>query len=386
MKCMEFIQDVLIVVMVISEFQIECVGLLDICDLLMLLFSFNMNLLQIELQGMMFCLCGVGMIGNNIGFESFVGVFFDGVYLSCLGIVFGDQFDVEVIEVLCGFQGMFFGCNVLVGVFNLCIKVFSFIDMFGFVNFMVGNFNQFNIQVGIGGLIFEKVGFCIFGVWCQQDGFMELISGVEICNCDCVFFCGQLFFDFSEKLLLCIIGDYFDVDEQCCDVVVFIDIFGQLGVFVVVGLLVNGGVINLGDEVFENQFSNFEQFQNFFDQFGILLEWNYNFNDSMMLIYIGLYCEFIVLSVQYIDFNLFDIFFVCFEVVNGFEIFNDIDIWMQELCIVGDIECVFWFFGGFVLNEEIFENVGLGFGCDFIVNMDVVFWNFVFVGSSFVFG
>lgn len=57
--------------------------------------SFNMNLLDMELGGMMFCVCGVGIMGNNIGLESVVGIFFDGVFLSCLGIVLGDLVDVE---------------------------------------------------------------------------------------------------------------------------------------------------------------------------------------------------------------------------------------------------------------------------------------------------
>lgn len=45
-----------------------------------LLLSFNINFLDIEIGGIILCFCGVGIIGNNIGFESVVGIFIDGVY------------------------------------------------------------------------------------------------------------------------------------------------------------------------------------------------------------------------------------------------------------------------------------------------------------------
>lgn len=377
-KRTESIQDVPIAVTAISELQMERAGMKDIRDLPTLSASFNMNSSQTESQGTTLRLRGVGTTGNNIGLESSVGVFLDGVYLSRPGIALGDQLDVEAIEVLRGPQGTLFGRNVSAGALNLRTKAPSLTDMSGFANFSAGNFSQFNVQAGTGGPISESAGFRLSGAWRSQDGFMESITGAESRNRDRFLLRGQLLFDFSEKSSLRIIADYSDADENCCDAVVLSDTPGQLGVFAAAGLPANGGVTNLGDEAFENRRSNSEQFENPFDQTGISYEWNYNFSDSTTLTYIGSYREFSASSVQHTDFNSLDIFSVRPGASNGFESFDDIDSWTQELRIAGDTERVSWLFGGFASNEEILEQSGLGLGRDFTANMDAVLWNFAF--------
>lgn len=130
----ESLQDVPIAVTAITPLQIERSGMLDIRDLPMLASSFNMNSSQTESQGTTLRIRGVGTTGNNIGLESSVGVFLDGIYLSRPGIALGDQLDVDSIEVLRGPQGTLFGRNVSAGALNLRTRRPSLTAQSGFLN------------------------------------------------------------------------------------------------------------------------------------------------------------------------------------------------------------------------------------------------------------
>ncbi|MEM9622484.1 MAG: TonB-dependent receptor plug domain-containing protein, partial [Pseudomonadota bacterium] len=92
------VQDVPIAVTAIGAEALERAGVQDLRDLSTVATSFNMNSSQTESQGTTLRIRGVGTTGNNIGLESAVGVFLDGVYLSRPGIALGDLMDVEAIE------------------------------------------------------------------------------------------------------------------------------------------------------------------------------------------------------------------------------------------------------------------------------------------------
>ena len=151
----ESLQEVPIAVTAVSELQMERTGMQDIRDLPKLAASFNMSASQTESQGSTLRIRGVGTTGNNIGLESAVGVFLDGVYLSRPGVALGDQLDVEAIEVLRGPQGTLFGRNVSAGALNIRTKKPSTGDTSAFANLTAGNFSSFNIQAGVTGGIVE---------------------------------------------------------------------------------------------------------------------------------------------------------------------------------------------------------------------------------------
>ena len=65
---------------------------------------------------------GVGSASRNIGFDSRVGVYVDGVYMGQSPAVNQELLDLERVEVLRGPQGMLFGKNTVAGAISLVTK------------------------------------------------------------------------------------------------------------------------------------------------------------------------------------------------------------------------------------------------------------------------
>ena len=65
---------------------------------------------------------GVGSASRNIGFDSRVGVYVDGVYMGQSPAVNQELLDLERVEVLRGPQGMLFGKNTVAGAVSLVTK------------------------------------------------------------------------------------------------------------------------------------------------------------------------------------------------------------------------------------------------------------------------
>ena len=65
---------------------------------------------------------GVGSYSRNIGFDSRVGVYVDGVYMGQSPAVNQELLDLERVEVLRGPQGMLFGKNTVAGAISLITK------------------------------------------------------------------------------------------------------------------------------------------------------------------------------------------------------------------------------------------------------------------------
>ncbi|MCA8905329.1 MAG: TonB-dependent receptor plug domain-containing protein, partial [Hyphomonas sp.] len=65
---------------------------------------------------------GVGSPSRNIGFDSRVGVYVDGVYMGQSPAVNQELLDLERVEVLRGPQGMLFGKNTVAGAVSLVTK------------------------------------------------------------------------------------------------------------------------------------------------------------------------------------------------------------------------------------------------------------------------
>jgi len=99
-KRAQSVQDIPIAVTAVTPKQLERQGILDIKSLSSVVGGLSIQSSQTESQGTAIRIRGIGTTGNNIGVESAVGVFIDGVYQSRPGVALGELVDIEQIEVL----------------------------------------------------------------------------------------------------------------------------------------------------------------------------------------------------------------------------------------------------------------------------------------------
>jgi iron complex outermembrane receptor protein len=135
---------------------------------------------------------GVGSSSRNIGFDSRVGVYIDGVYLGQSPATNQDILDLERIEVLRGPQGNLFGKNAEAGAISLITKKPSE-EFEAKVLFGTGNYDSKRARASLNLPLGEKV-FTRLAVNVQKrDGYADnLGTGDKIGDQDGVSFRGQL--------------------------------------------------------------------------------------------------------------------------------------------------------------------------------------------------
>lgn len=370
------VQDIPVAVTAIDELQLQRAGVQDLRDLPILSPSFNMNSSQTESQGSTFRLRGVGTTGNNIGLESAVGVFLDGVYLSRPGVALGDLFDVETIEVLRGPQGTLFGRNTTAGALSVQTKKPVLDGREFWADATAGNFDGYQVRAGGSlPLVEDRLGVRLAGSWREQDGFARsLTSGAESMNRDRVSLRGQLLWLPREDMELRVIADYADADEDCCDAAIIQETsLVDAGAFAAAGIPGGAGVVASGTRAESRRQTNADPFANPFDQWGVSVEWNWDLPWAT-LTYLGAFRDFEAESVQDSDFVALDVFSVRPEEANGFVSFDEIETWTHELRLQGVAGRLDWLVGGYYLDEEIVEQQGLGLGTDFGRNTSAVGW------------
>ncbi|MFW6093213.1 MAG: TonB-dependent receptor [Pseudomonadota bacterium] len=381
-------QDVPTSVSAFSDQQIERSGMQDMRDLTVLSPSFDMNSSQTESQGSTLRLRGVGTTGNNIGLESAVGVFLDGVFLSRPGVALGDMFDVERIEVLRGPQGTLFGRNTSAGAISITTKEPLLDEREFWANGTVQNFDGYDVEVGGSAPIIENtLGFRIAGAVRERDGFIDSVaSGAESMNRDRWSVRGQMLWLPTPNMDVKLIADYADADENCCDGAIVrespaIAALKGTGAFEAAGLPSNAGVIASGEDALDDRETNADEFENPFEQWGLSLELNWDLQDVGTLTYIGSFRDFEADSVQDSEFVALDLYSVRPSEANGFATFDEIDTWTHELRLQGVNGPLEWMVGGYYLDEEIVEQQGLGLGTDFGPYFNVLS-SFAFAGAD----
>lgn len=305
----ESIQDVPIAVTALDPEILDRAGVTDISTLDSVAPSFNMNSSDTTTGGTTLRIRGVGTTGNNIGLESSVGVFVDGVYLSRPGVALGDLMDLEQIEVLRGPQGTLFGRNTSAGALNVKTKSPNLNEVEGFANLTRGNYDLTNLQAGISiPVIDDTLAFRVSGAIREQDGFVTSVTGEESHNRDRVVVRGQALLDLEQAGTLRAILDYSEAKENCCHAVWFQDI-ENTAVFEGADLTPGGGAPNVGPSALGDLKSNDSEFFNPFEQTGFSLEYNV---DTALgeLTYIGSYRDFEDESFRSTDYTTLDIFTV----------------------------------------------------------------------------
>jgi iron complex outermembrane recepter protein len=213
------VQDIPIAVTAVTPVELQRQGIEDIRTLGAVSASFNLQSSQTESQGTSIRLRGVGTTGNNIGLESAVGVFIDGVYQSRPGVALGDLVDIEQLEILRGPQGTLFGRNTTAGALVVRSKRPNLSEFEGFANASYGNFDSIGVQGGVSApLVQDKLGIRVTGSYRKRDGYLQnIITGEDANNRNRYMLRGQLLWEPTADITLRIIGDYQKTNEECCD-------------------------------------------------------------------------------------------------------------------------------------------------------------------------
>ena len=209
------LQDVPISVSVTSADTLEKAQIVDLKDLQSVVPSLKVTQFQSAGQTN-FTIRGFGNGNGNIGIESSVGVFIDGVYRSRSASALADLPDVERIEVLRGPQSTLFGKNVSAGAISVVTKRPQF-TWGGRAEATAGNYGSIQANASITGPISETVAFRVYGSVNQRDGyFKNIVTGADVNNKDRYSVRGDLLFEPNSDFSIRIIGDYNKINEECC--------------------------------------------------------------------------------------------------------------------------------------------------------------------------
>lgn len=115
---------------------------------------------------------GVGAPSRNIGFDSRVGVYLDGVYLGQGPSVNQDLVDLERVEVLRGPQGTLFGKNTVAGAVSLVSKKPSG-EFEGKATVNVGNFNAVEAKLNVDFAFSDEVSAKLAVSSRTRDGYVK---------------------------------------------------------------------------------------------------------------------------------------------------------------------------------------------------------------------
>ncbi len=155
---------------------------------------------------------GIGDFSRNIGFDTRVGVYVDGVFVGQSLAVDQGLVDVAQVEVLRGPQGTLFGKNSSSGVINIISNQPVFGEASGEVRLNVGNFDLFSGQVTANVPLGETAAARFSIVAQQQDGYIEnLFNDINLMSNDHLLARGRIRFQPSDNFDL---NFSFDIREQ----------------------------------------------------------------------------------------------------------------------------------------------------------------------------
>ena len=281
----ENVQKVPLAVSTFTGKNLENAGVRDVKSFETVSSSFNISNSNSESGGTTLRVRGVGTTGNNIGLESAVGVFLDGVYLSRPGVALGDLIDVAQIELLRGPQGTLFGRNTSAGAISIKTQKPNLQEVEGFINGSYGNFDFTNLQAGVSvPLVRNKIAIRLSGAYRKRDGYVTNQAGHNSFNRNRYTMRGQVYLEPNDDLKIRLIADYAKSNENCCDLVILRETsYVDRGLFALAGLPANGGVPVAGRQALKDRRTP----ANFLSgddtrQWGVSGELNYNFGDTTL--------------------------------------------------------------------------------------------------------
>ena len=211
-KRAENIQDVPISITTFSTEQLDRVSassLKDIGSFVPNLHYSDRSSLQTEIT-----IRGVGGDSRNIGFESGVGLYVDGVYAGRTSAYNLDLADVAQIEVLRGPQGILFGKNTTGGALNITTRRPS--DTFeGEVRASYGNYNAIRLKGHVSGPLSEGISAKLTVATWDRDGYLDnVFNGQKLQSEKRRAVMGQVRVQPSEALDILVSADYTKDDQD----------------------------------------------------------------------------------------------------------------------------------------------------------------------------
>lgn len=379
-KRAQSIQDVPIAVTVVTPKQLEDQGVVNIQDLASVAPSFSSTNAQTSSGTVVLRMRGVGTTSNNIGFESAVGVFIDGIYQSRAGVALGEFVDVAQVEVLRGPQGTLFGRNTSAGALSVTNVRPDLDEYSGFVNASVGDYNLRSLQGAVNIPMAEgKVAARITAAIRERDGFIDVVDRTgaslgETNEVDQFMVRGQIGFETPKGIEGRVILDYSNSDASCCGSVEVLQSSVETNnLFALTGLGLRGGQAGTQfasgpyDEAgavraMETLLTTANQVQNSTsDQRGVSLELDIPVSDNIDATYIGSFRDYAAENDYDSDFSGLDVF----NVLPGSP--TEIQTITHELRFDGKSmdDRLDWLVGGYYSDETIDQTQTFGLGTDY---------------------
>lgn len=216
-------QDIQTVPIAVSAFtgeSLKAAKIRDVQDLQLVSPSLLISTGSGETTGSLARIRGLGTTGNNIGLESAVGIFVDGVYRNRTADALDDLTDVERVEVLRGPQGTLFGKNTTAGAISIITRKPTFDPEAG-LSLTGGNFDAFLANGFVSGAIIDdKLAGRLDASVNTRSGFIKDVdTGQTYNNRKRWNVRGQFLFTPTSDIEFRLIGDYGEKNENCCQAV-----------------------------------------------------------------------------------------------------------------------------------------------------------------------
>ncbi|MDQ1303489.1 MAG: iron complex outerrane recepter protein [Pseudomonadota bacterium] len=348
-KRAQSIEDVPIAISAFTAETLQIAGVEDIRDLTILSPSLILTSTQSETAGTTARIRGVGTTGDNLGLESSVAVFVDGVYRNRNNVALTDLGQVERIEVLRGPQGTLFGKNAVAGLLSITTQGPDTEELRAYTDLSAGDYDYWRMSAGITGPVAgDKLALRLDGSITQRDGFIDEVStGTEYNDRDGYLLRGQLSSQLTDNLDLRVIADISNRDESCCAAVAY-----KTGpTSALIGLL-GGTVINPARPYDRKMYANTDRgYDQETDEWGVSAELNWDMGDSMTLTSITAYRDWDADRSQDIDFTDADILYRDPGTYG-----NQFETLTQELRLAGTSGPLDWLVGLYYMDEQLDVN------------------------------
>ena len=359
------LQNVPIVVTVVTAQQLQDAGVRDIKDLTVLTPGLMVTSTSSEISTTA-RIRGVGTVGDNLGLESSVGVVIDGVYRPRNGVGFGDLGELSRVEVLKGPQGTLFGKNTTAGVINVVTAKPTF-KLGVNLEATVTNYDGYGGSASLNApIIDDKLAVRVFFADRERRGYQSVLVGAgprtrtDDGNRNFYTIRAQALVTPSSDLEFLLSADHTKRQEACCAAVQILEAGTTQNILHALDPI-NGGVATIVNPFNRVTYSNRDTPQ-IVDEFGVSAQadWSPEFLGGGKLTSITAYRHWQRKGFTDPDYTTVDI--LQYDPNRFGSKFNQFS---QELRFAGHTGRLDYLFGAFYAREDLTQNVSLRYGTQF---------------------